>query len=426
MSPSAERDDTMTSGHGSSSSFNVRFNTGNIDSGRSIAKGGVTTPFPWKLHIMLDAMEKNEGDKSIVCWQPHGKAFMVHKPKDFVVEVMPHFFNQTKYASFQRQLNLYGFSRLTHGPDKGAYYHHCFVRGKRDFCKGMVRQKIKGTKVRKSLSSEDEPNFYIEDHNGRDLDHFFTSKIDTITTTKFQQERNSSLMQQSSVDSNIISPDSVKFIKPSQTVSSEESLVSLIPMFPSDYTKTTSMSTNSLVSSTTSEGTGDEAPTTNTSYESNRPDFISQKTVSFIPRIVVPRNRTVSYDTNSLQQVFITPVTPTTHIIKGGDLLFFEGQPFRYLEHFEEVPHINDCNNIRMMGKLDNYGIHSNDDNTTKPRLISRSKRSNHPFLTQTACTTDKFHDMISNIMFNIGSSSSSSSHSLQNDLQLHNTSCPA
>ena len=79
---------------------------------------------------MLDAMDET-GDKSIVCWQPHGRAFMVHKPKDFVQDVMPHFFNQTKYASFQRQLNLYGFSRLTHGPDKGAYYHNCFVRGKR-------------------------------------------------------------------------------------------------------------------------------------------------------------------------------------------------------------------------------------------------------------------------------------------------------
>ena len=107
---------------------------------------------------MLDAMDK--GDKSIVCWQPHGRAFRVPKPKDFVQQVMSHFFNQTKYASFQRQLNLYGFSRLTHGPDKGAYYHNCFVRGKRHLCKGMIRQKIKGTKVRKSLSPEDEPNFY--------------------------------------------------------------------------------------------------------------------------------------------------------------------------------------------------------------------------------------------------------------------------
>jgi len=135
MSPSAERESTSTSAstsnyggmrscHESASSLDSN------DRGRSIAKGGVTTPFPWKLHIMLDAMDK-AGDKSIVCWQPHGRAFMVHKPKEFVQDVMSHFFNQTKYASFQRQLNLYGFSRLTHGPDKGAYYHNCFVRSKR-------------------------------------------------------------------------------------------------------------------------------------------------------------------------------------------------------------------------------------------------------------------------------------------------------
>ena len=33
-----------------------------------------------------------------------------------------------QYASFQRQLNLYGFSRLSHGKDKGAYYHSELIR----------------------------------------------------------------------------------------------------------------------------------------------------------------------------------------------------------------------------------------------------------------------------------------------------------
>eukprot|EP00428_Durinskia_dybowskii_P048788 CAMPEP_0170343570 /NCGR_PEP_ID=MMETSP0116_2-20130129/72961_1 /TAXON_ID=400756 /ORGANISM="Durinskia baltica, Strain CSIRO CS-38" /LENGTH=261 /DNA_ID=CAMNT_0010597225 /DNA_START=156 /DNA_END=938 /DNA_ORIENTATION=- len=130
------------------------------DYDKSIAKGGVTTPFPWKLHDMLDAMAL-EGSHSVVTWQPHGRAFMVHKPKDFVEKIMPKYFNQTKYASFQRQLNLYGFSRLSHGKDKGAYYHMCFVRGQRNLCRNMVRQKIKGTKVRRSLSPEEEPNFYL-------------------------------------------------------------------------------------------------------------------------------------------------------------------------------------------------------------------------------------------------------------------------
>ena len=97
----------------SSSNFNSSIND-EIDGDPSIAKGGVSTPFPWKLHIMLEAIHK-EGDTNIVSWLSHGKAFIVHKPKDFVNEIMPKFFNQSKYASFQRQLNLYGFQRLLAG-----------------------------------------------------------------------------------------------------------------------------------------------------------------------------------------------------------------------------------------------------------------------------------------------------------------------
>jgi hypothetical protein len=48
---------------------------------------------------MLDHMESN-GEKSVVCWQPHGRAFTVHKPKEFVTLVMPQFFNQTKVRLF--------------------------------------------------------------------------------------------------------------------------------------------------------------------------------------------------------------------------------------------------------------------------------------------------------------------------------------
>lgn len=67
------------------------------------------------------------------------------------------FFSQTKYTSFQRQLNMYGFTRLVHAPDKGAYYSLCFLRGHPALVRHMVRHKIKGTKVRKSPV---EANFY--------------------------------------------------------------------------------------------------------------------------------------------------------------------------------------------------------------------------------------------------------------------------
>ena len=69
-------------------------------------------------------------------------------------------FSQTKFASFQRQLNLYGFRRLTTGKDKGAYFHEHFLRGDRNRIQQMSRQKIKGTKVRRAVLHGLEPNFW--------------------------------------------------------------------------------------------------------------------------------------------------------------------------------------------------------------------------------------------------------------------------
>lgn len=126
---------------------------------QTVSRGGVVTPFPWKLHDMLETIEE-DGYGDVVSWQPHGRCFVVHNPTKFVQTVMPLYFNQTKFASFQRQLNLYGFSRLTTGRDKGGYYHESFLRGKRHLCQNMVRLKVKGTKVRRALEPALEPQFY--------------------------------------------------------------------------------------------------------------------------------------------------------------------------------------------------------------------------------------------------------------------------
>jgi hypothetical protein len=50
--------------------------------------GGVTQPFPEKLHEMLDTETAVEA-QSIVSWLPHGRAFIVRKPKVFTKEIMP-------------------------------------------------------------------------------------------------------------------------------------------------------------------------------------------------------------------------------------------------------------------------------------------------------------------------------------------------
>ena len=63
--------------------------------------------FPEKLHQLLDAVHE-EGLEHIASWQPHGRCFVIHQKTEFVEDIMPRFFMQTKLTSFQRQLNLYG------------------------------------------------------------------------------------------------------------------------------------------------------------------------------------------------------------------------------------------------------------------------------------------------------------------------------
>mmetsp|Transcript_6904 Transcript_6904/g.10370 ORF Transcript_6904/g.10370 Transcript_6904/m.10370 type:complete len:354 (+) Transcript_6904:139-1200(+) len=128
---------------------------------QTVSKGGVTVPFPMKLHDMLEHIELLEPELAhVVTWQPHGRCFIVHKPKLFAERVLARFFQQKKYASFQRQLNLYGFNRITKGPDRGSYYHELFLRGKKFLSRGINRMKIKGTGARMASNPDAEPDFY--------------------------------------------------------------------------------------------------------------------------------------------------------------------------------------------------------------------------------------------------------------------------
>ena len=51
--------------------------------------GGVTQPFPEKLYEMLQAVQNDPPQREIVSWLPHGRAFLVRRPKEFTEEIMP-------------------------------------------------------------------------------------------------------------------------------------------------------------------------------------------------------------------------------------------------------------------------------------------------------------------------------------------------
>ena len=66
------------------------------------------------------------------------------------------------YASFQRQLNFYGFHRIREGPNKGAYCHKLFQQGKPHLLPLMKRQRTikKSPNLIRKVSASSSSNGY--------------------------------------------------------------------------------------------------------------------------------------------------------------------------------------------------------------------------------------------------------------------------
>jgi len=81
--------------------------------------------FPQQLMKMLN----DPANSHIVAWTAAGDAFVVHSKDLFVAEVMPIYFGKrSKFTSFTRKLNRWGFARNNQGDKKGAYSHPLFHR----------------------------------------------------------------------------------------------------------------------------------------------------------------------------------------------------------------------------------------------------------------------------------------------------------
>ena len=109
--------------------------------------------FPMKLYDMLS----NPDNHHAISWMPHGRAWKVRQKDLFMRTICPKYFSQTKFESFIRQANGWGFRRIRQeGPDRNAYYHELFLRGEPDLIKDIKRP-LPGEKASKEVT---EPNFY--------------------------------------------------------------------------------------------------------------------------------------------------------------------------------------------------------------------------------------------------------------------------
>jgi len=98
---------------------------------------------------------------TIISWSNHGRSFIVYNYELFQKYVLPKYYNTRVYSTFQRQLNMYDFKRLSRGRDKGAYYHERFLRGREDLVWRIQRKILKGVYGKPIPNPEAEPHFYV-------------------------------------------------------------------------------------------------------------------------------------------------------------------------------------------------------------------------------------------------------------------------
>lgn len=111
------------------------------------ARGGVRHPFPTRLYSLLEKSRTDDEIAKMISWHPSGQSFKVHNAKTFSSTVQKTYFKHTVYSSFRRQLNLWGFKRISEYPrtanSQHAYYANpMFARGQYSLCCQMRRAKV--------------------------------------------------------------------------------------------------------------------------------------------------------------------------------------------------------------------------------------------------------------------------------------------
>lgn len=95
-------------------------------------------------------MVNDDNNKDLIQWADDGKSFIVKNREVFVHEILPRYFKHSNFASFVRQLNMYGWHKVQDirsgsiqgsSDDKWQFANENFIRGREDLLVHIVRQR---------------------------------------------------------------------------------------------------------------------------------------------------------------------------------------------------------------------------------------------------------------------------------------------
>ena len=91
----------------------------------------------------------NPANAGVICWNEEGTTFQINDSKRFMEELYSSRFMATRYTSFKRQLNIYGFRCRDH-----VFVHPFFQRGRVDYHQIMKRKGVRFEKKVKVKATE--------------------------------------------------------------------------------------------------------------------------------------------------------------------------------------------------------------------------------------------------------------------------------
>ena len=214
---SATTPKTTTQSSPSESSMSSSSSSSSSSTSHAVVAVTVPETFPSQLYQMLqDAITQKFDD--IVCWVPSGDGFKIHSKLEFEKEIIPKYFKkQTKCKSFLRQLNMYGFYRVTSGPNRGCYYHKIFQRNNPSGCQKLRRPTRNKDSISPCSSSSSAADAGTDGggggrsgggYSGRSRMTSPHATTTTTTTTTSQTSSSSSSSSSSFGINNLVSPAS--------------------------------------------------------------------------------------------------------------------------------------------------------------------------------------------------------------------------
>ncbi|KAE8447317.1 hypothetical protein EG329_010875 [Mollisiaceae sp. DMI_Dod_QoI] len=142
-------------------------------------------PFVQKLSSFLDKSENTD----LIRWSDRGDSFVVLDEDEFAKTLIPELFKHNNYASFVRQLNMYGFHKRVGLSDNSMkaserknkspseYYNPYFKRGHPNLLWLINKPKGGGTKSKKSRVKNEDGGEGESDDDGKDVEEVYGNNV---------------------------------------------------------------------------------------------------------------------------------------------------------------------------------------------------------------------------------------------------------